>query len=292
MRGCQFQAFPTLDLRLFEMIMEKESLTTTALDLERVNYSYSPEKPAVLHDVSLTVQDGSLVALLGPNGSGKTTLMRVATGVVKPSSGRVLLDGKPLARMSRKEVARRLSVVPQQLYMPFSFTVWEMVAMGRTPYTSGLSPLKANDRRAVESAMDATDTSYLAERLFTELSGGERQRVVIAMALAQEPQILLLDEPTTHLDLEHQIEVLELLKHLNRTSGLTVLASTHDLNMAALYFDRLVLMHDGRLVADGSPDEVLNSSNIRQVFQADVEIMHHPTAARPYIIIMPDKNNS
>ena len=255
------------------------------LEAREVDFSYYDG--LVIKSVSLGLKKGDIVGLIGPNGSGKTTLLRLLSGFLPPKSGSVCLSGRDLGQMSRREIARLIAVVPQELEMLFSFSVWEMVMMGRTPHAPRLLGARRGDREAVERVMERVDIQYLAQRPFQELSGGERQKVIVAMALAQEPDILLLDEPTVHLDINHQVEVLELLRRLNRESGLTVLATMHDLNLAALYFDNLVLLNEGEIVSHGTPEEVLQEANIRRVFEASVEIQKHPTLGVPHMVILP-----
>jgi iron complex transport system ATP-binding protein len=252
-----------------------------------VDFHYYKNDGLVLCGVSLELGAGELVGLIGPNGSGKTTLLRVLSGLLAPSRGQVSLHGQDVAGFDRRQVAQRVAVVPQELAMPFAFSAWEMVMMGRTPHVRPILGAGSRDRQVVVEKMELTATSALAERPFAELSGGEKQRVIIAMALAQEPEILLLDEPTVHLDINHQIEILELLKRLNRQENLTVLATMHDLNLAALYFDRLILLDQGQVVANGSPAEVLRQESIRQVFQANVWVQEHPTHHTPQVVVLP-----
>ena len=256
-----------------------------ALEARGIDFSYYDG--LVLRDVSLGLRIGDLMGLIGPNGSGKTTLLRVLSGLLPSKRGHVYLDGRNIREFSRREIARRVAVVPQELAMPFTFSAYEMVMMGRTPHVRPILGAGPRDRQVVAEKMDMTATSVLAERPFSELSGGEKRRVIIAMALAQEPEILLLDEPTVHLDINHQVEILELIKRLNRRECLTVLASMHDLNLAALYFDRLILLDGGKVVANGSPAEVLREESIHQVFQADVQVQEHPTHHTPQVVILP-----
>jgi iron complex transport system ATP-binding protein len=275
----------------------------TLLAGKMITFAY--DEHAVLHDVDIELHRGDLVALLGPNGSGKTTLLKILCGILPPRGGRLSLDGSDLAAMRRREIARRIAMVPQELVVPFAFTVREMVLLGRTPHVRPLFGESAHDREAVEKALELTETGALADRFFDELSGGERQRVVIAMALAQVltdlqgfensaglGAVLLLDEPTVHLDINHQIEVLELIHMLNRERGLTVLATMHDLNLASLYFDRLVLLNDGCIVTEGTPREVLSKERVQSVFGADVLIQAHPAFADvPHIVLLPSNGN-
>jgi len=260
---------------------------SSALRTEGVDFYYYENDGLVLRGVSLDLGVGELVGLIGPNGSGKTTLLRVLSGLLVPRRGQVYLDSQDIRGLDRRQVAQRVAVVPQELVMPFAFSAYEMVMMGRTPHVRPIVGAGPRDRQVVAKKMELTATLNLAERPFNELSGGEKQRVIIAMALAQEPDILLLDEPTVHLDINHQVEVLELIKRLNRRQGLTVLATMHDLNLAALYFDRLVMLNGGRVVANGSPAEVLREERIRQVFQAAVQVREHPTHHTPQVVVLP-----
>jgi iron complex transport system ATP-binding protein len=259
----------------------------SALGALGVDFHYYENDGLVLREVSLELGAGELVGLIGPNGSGKTTLLRLLSGLLLPSRGQVYLDGHDVRALDRRQIAQRVAVVPQELVMPFAFSVYEMVMMGRTPHVQPIVGAGPRDRQVVAEKMELTATLDLAERPFGELSGGEKQRVIIAMALAQEPEILLLDEPTVHLDINHQVEILELIRRLNRQESLTVLATMHDLNLAALYFDRLVLLNGGQVVANGSPAEVLRQESIRQVFQADVQVQEHPTRHTPQVVILP-----
>jgi len=255
------------------------------LAAQGVDFSYYDG--LVLKGVNLALETGELVALVGPNGSGKTTLLKVLGGLLRPKRGEVSLYRRDLRLLGRREIAQRMALVPQETVMPFAFTAWEMAMLGRTPYARPFFGAKARDEAVVREMMELTETLHLAERPFGELSGGERQRVIIAMALAQEPKVLLLDEPTVHLDISHQMEILELLVRLNRDRGLTVLASMHDLNLAALYFRRLVMMNGGSIVAEGAPQEVLVEERIRKVFGAEVEVRPHPRREVPQITLLP-----
>jgi len=244
-----------------------------------------------LRQVSLMVEEGEMVALLGPNGSGKTTLIKLAAGVLNPERGEVLLGEARLRKLSRKEIARRVAVVPQSFNIPFAFTVAEVVMLGRTPFINTLSGEGERDRSIARRAMELTGIEQFSKRTFNELSGGERQKSILAMALAQEPKLILLDEPTAHLDINHQVEILELVKGLNREQGVTVLGAMHDLNLAALYFDRLVLLKEGAIFAQGPPAAVLTEKTIYDVFGATVHIQQHPSAEVPHIVILPKENN-
>lgn len=257
------------------------------IDLQICHVSFSYLDGLVLHNIDLSVKAGEIVGLLGPNGSGKTTLLKLASGILKPTQGEIKLDGSSLSQLSRKSIARNIAVVPQQFHIPFAFTASEVVMLGRTPFLRPLAEETEADRRLVNNALELVGIRELKERRFDELSGGERQKVILAMALAQQPKLLLLDEPTVHLDITHQVEILELVKRLNVEEGLTVIAAMHDLNLAALYFDRLILLKEGRVWADGTPNQVLTEAKISEVFSASVRVEQHPLTGVPHIVIMP-----
>jgi iron complex transport system ATP-binding protein len=219
-----------------------------------------------IRDVDLVVGRGERVALIGPNGAGKSTLLRAVAGVVQPALGAVELDGRPLAALSRDAVARRLAVVPGSATLPFAMRVEEVVGLGRLPHEDPLRGHRPADRAAVAAAIERVGVGHLLGRDARELSLGERQLVLLAMAVAQATPVVLLDEPTVHLDLRHQVAVMELLVDLNARDGTTILAVLHDLRLAAAYFPRLVLIDRGRLVADGRAAEVLSDERIRTVF--------------------------
>ncbi len=256
---------------------------TVILSVQGVRVAYAAEP--VLQGVSFEVRRGEIVVILGPNGAGKTTLLRTIAKRVMPKGGVVFLDGQDIKRMSVPQLMRTLSVVPQSEGSPFNFTVQDIVAMGRIPHLSPLAPLSEKDWHAVREAMEATDTWHLRERLFTELSGGEQRRVLLAKALAQQPQLLLLDEPTANLDLHYQLEVVELLQRLNRERGITVLAILHDLNLATLLGHRFILMHRGRIHVVGEAEEVLMPQNIQQVYGVPVVITRHPLNGKPIVLL-------
>jgi iron complex transport system ATP-binding protein len=251
------------------------------LQLESVTFGYGGQP--LFADVNLALASEEMVALLGPNGTGKTTLLMLASGTLHPQQGRVLLAGHDLRSLPRRTIARRVAVVPQTFATPFAFTVRELVGLGRTPYLSFLSTETARDRQAIEEALEATGATALAGRIFNELSGGEKQRVVLALALAQQPELLLLDEPTTHLDLKYQIGILELAQRLNRERGITILTTMHDLNLAARYFPRLILFQRG-IVADGPPVEALQSRLLSRVYEVPIEVGILPGAAHMSIL--------
>ena len=241
-----------------------------AIELQNLSAAY--RESDVLHDVTLAVAEGEWLALLGPNGAGKSTLLRVITGLLPARTGTTLLGGRDIRTISGTERARLVAVVPQEISTPLPFTVGELVALGRSSAHGRLARLGAADRRAIERALAYTDMLDLRDRPFAELSGGEKQRAAIALALAQETSILLLDEPTAHLDLNHQWEILQLLDRLNRECKLTIVMTSHDLNLAAEFCSRLALFDHGRLVASGAPAEVLREERLREVYHCDVRV--------------------
>ena len=244
-----------------------------------------PARP-VLRGVDLEVASGEVVALVGPNGCGKTTLMRAVTDVIRPERGEVRLAGEDARTLSTRERARRVAVVPQAATLPAGFSALEQVLLGRTPYIGLIASEGPGDLAAARRAMVATDCWSLAERPVEELSGGERQRVVLARALAQAPRVLLMDEPTSHLDLGHQVRAIRLAVRLGRELGLAVLAAMHDLTLASLFADRIALMQEGRISLDGPPEAVLRPEVIERVYGAPVVVLRHPKTGRP--VVLPD----
>lgn len=239
-----------------------------------------------LDGVSLSVSGGEVVGVLGPNGSGKTTLLRAMAGALRPTSGAVTLDGQDIRRMGAKAVARRVAVVPQSGYTPFSFGVKDIVLMGRWPHLRRFGGETRRDVEVAARAMEATNVGHLAARPITEVSYGERQRVMVARALAQEPQALLLDEPTSHLDPKHQVEIMDLVWGLSRKEGLGVVAVLHDVNLAAQYCDRIVMLKDGYLVASGTPGEVVTPQVIQDVYGVRSCVGPHPVSGRPQAVLV------
>lgn len=252
------------------------------LRIESLSVSYG-NRP-VLKDVSLQVSSGEVVALIGPNGVGKSTLIRAVSGVVPAQHGRIRADGQELTRLSPMQRARLLSVVPQSASMPPAFTVWEAVLMGRTPYLNFLGQTSRSDEEKVREALQRVDALDLSERRVGELSGGEQQRVLLARALAQSTPILLLDEPTAHLDMQYQVHLLELVQGLARQDHLAVLIAVHDLNLAARYADRVALMVQGEIKAAGTPRQVLTPELISAAYHLAVQVVPHPFADAPLIL--------
>lgn len=240
------------------------------LILEGVSCAYAAEP--VLEGVSLRIGPGDFVGILGPNGSGKSTLIRTAGRVLHPRLGRVLLDAADLYTLSPRGSAQFIGVVPQETTIDFDFTCYEVVLMGRSPHLGRFEEERPEDHRIVREAMERTRSWDLRDRLFGRLSGGERQRVIVARAFAQTPKVLLLDEPTSHLDVRYQLEILELVRALCREKSVAVLAALHDLNLAAHFCDRLVLLDRGRMAAMGRWDEVLTPERVREVFGVEAEV--------------------
>jgi iron complex transport system ATP-binding protein len=240
----------------------------------------------VLEDLCLAARSGELLALIGPNGAGKTTLLRAMARILRPLRGRVLLAGEDLWRTARHDVARRLALAPQTNGTRWPLTVEHAVALGRAPHRGWLLRLSASDLAAIERALGHTGLAALRERRITELSGGEQRRVVLARALAQDPQVLLLDEPTAYLDLKYQAEIMELAARLAHQDGLTVVITLHDLNLAALHADRLALLSEGRVVALGDPAEVLTPERLTQVYGVPVVVSCHPISGTPLVMPM------
>lgn len=267
------------------------------LTVNNISFSYRSHVPT-LCDVSFQVQNKEFLSLVGPNGSGKTTLLRLLDRIYIPNKGAILLHDKDITGYSRSDLAKRIAFVPQDASVLFPFSVLEIVLMGRSPHSRGTMFESKHDREIATEMLNITDTAHLANQQITTLSGGERQRVFIARALAQQPEILLLDEPNAHLDIAHQIRIFNIIKKLNVKTGLTVISVSHDLNLAAAYSDRIGMLvcarlpsltdqsGQGSLLAMGSPDAVLTKENIENVFRADVLVDRHPTINSPRVTLL------
>jgi iron complex transport system ATP-binding protein len=249
-------------------------------DLTFDDLSVTVDHHTIVRELRLDVPDGAVVGLVGPNGSGKSTVLRCVYRALAPSGGAVRLDAEDLSTMGLRDSARRIAALTQENSVDLDFTVAEVVALGRTPHLAGNRPLGPRDRAVCQEAMTRLDVLHLAERSVLSLSGGERQRVLIARALAQEPEVLVLDEPTNHLDLRHQVELLTLL----RGAGRTALVVVHDLNLAAIACDRLGVLAGGVLVASGPPSEVLTPELVREVFGVAVTVIRHPETGAPQLL--------
>ena len=256
-----------------------------SLRADAVSFGYLGEHPAFsLTDVSIAITPGSLTGLLGPNGCGKTTLLRLLCGVLRPHGGAVTLDDRPLVSLTRRELARRVAVVPQETHPAFAYSVMEMVLMGRHPHLGAFQLEGPADFAIAGDALSATGTAHLADRNYMTLSGGEKQRVIIASALAQTTELLLLDEPTASLDLGYQLEMASLLARLSRERRVTMVLATHDLNLAASLCDRLVLLRDGRVLAEGPTGDVLTGAMVRQLYDVDADVQFHQRAGHLTVV--------
>ncbi|GAA2336806.1 ABC transporter ATP-binding protein [Saccharopolyspora halophila] len=257
-------------------------VTARRLQAEHLRLAYGER--VVADDLDFEVVGGTITAVIGPNGCGKSTLLRALGRLLEPKRGEVLLDGKRIHKMSTKEVARVLGVLPQSPQAPEGLTVADLVARGRHPHQSWYRQWSSDDESAVAEALGMTGIADLADRTIDELSGGQRQRAWLSMALAQGTDLLLLDEPTTYLDLSHQVDVLELIGQLHDASGRTVVMVLHDLNLAARYADRLVAMKDGAVVAAGEPGEVLTEQLLAEVFDLSARVIEDPVAGTPMVV--------
>jgi iron complex transport system ATP-binding protein len=255
-----------------------------AIETRNLFFAYKDRR--VLHGISMSVPKGEMLGILGPNGSGKTTLLKVLSGLLG-GRGEVKLNSKSIEGYGRRELSKLFAVVQQESRVNFPYTVAEIVLMGRASYHSAFALEGKEDLDVARASMELTDSLFLSDRYLHELSGGEKQRVMIARALAQMPEILLLDEPSAFLDLKHQVQVFELLRRLNSERGLTIVAALHDLNLAALFFPRLVMLCEGRIYRDGSPTEVLTEKTIEEVYGIRVRVERNLSGERPHLFISP-----
>lgn len=254
--------------------------------LQTNNLVFGYKNRSVLDGIQLSVERGEMVGVLGPNGSGKTTFLKILAAVLT-GQGEVKVNGRDIRTYRRAELSRFLAVVPQESQVAFPYTVAEIVLMGRANHHHPFAFEGVCDLEVARKNMEFTDTVSLADRYLHELSGGEKQRVMIARALTQEPEILLMDEPAAFLDLKHQLHTLALMRRLNRDQGLTVIAAFHDLNLAAAFFPRLVILRDGKIYRDGSPQQILTEETIQQVYGVRVKVRREPSGETPELIISP-----
>ncbi len=245
----------------------------------------------VLSDVTLGITKGGFTSLIGPNGSGKTTLFKIIAGLLKPKVGTVQFDGKVVQSLGKKQLARIIAHVPQEIHVDYQFSALDIVLMGRNPHLGRFRSEGEKDYEICRMAMEATDCWVLKDRFISALSGGERQRVIIARALAQEPKLILLDEPTSHLDLHHQIEILNLIRRLNVDNGLTVMAVLHDINLATHFSDTILMLKDGRITGCGTPAEVITQENIKRTYNMNVMVMKNPMTDLPFILPIDEEQN-
>ncbi|MFH1874617.1 MAG: heme ABC transporter ATP-binding protein [Pseudomonadota bacterium] len=253
------------------------------IDLQNIFFSYD-EATTILNNISLNVSDGEFIGILGPNGSGKTTLLKLMAGTLVPKRGKVLLAEKDILQFSFQQRAKQIAVVPQVSEIPFSFSVMEVVLMGRAPFLSRFGFESKQDIELAKQVMQETDVWQFAKRSINELSGGERQRVIVARALAQQPKILLLDEPTAHLDIKHQMDVYNLVKKRNKNQELTIVTVMHDINLATTFCDRIIFLQQGKIVVDGRPQDVVTYKNIKQVFDTEVYVGVNDLTGMPYYV--------
>jgi iron complex transport system ATP-binding protein len=256
------------------------------LKVENIFGGYHRNKN-VVHGISLDIASGSFVGIIGPNGCGKSTLLRLASRALKPISGKAQFDGQDVHSLGFKEFFRNVAVVSQDIHLDMVFNVYETVAMGRIPHLSRLQPQSTQDIAIITEAIKVTGVEHLKGKYLNELSSGERQRVMLAIALAQAPRLLLLDEPTSHLDIGHQIQILDLLKRLNKEKNITIVIILHDLNLAAEYCDRIILMDEGRVFKDGTIGEVLTYENIEAVYKTVVVVRENPISKKPHVMLVP-----
>ncbi len=255
------------------------------IELEMQNVSLGYNHLPILKELNLKVSPGEMVGLIGPNGSGKSTLIRAFSRVINPLSGTILIDRREISAIPRRELARLVGVVPQIPILPSTFSAFEIVLMGRNPHLGLFQSEGPKDWNIAWQAMEKTATESLADRHINELSGGEIQSLLIARALVQETRAILLDEPTANLDIGRQVEILNLMKNLCRESKLAVFAALHDLNLAAQYCDRLVLLHQGKILAEGTPTEVITNGNIQRVYGATNCVFTHPVNGLPIVLV-------
>lgn len=258
------------------------------ITLDHINFSYG--KTPLIGGLTLEVKKGEWVGIIGPNGAGKTTLIKLMSGYLPTNEGDIFVQGKHIGSYSRREISKIVSVVPQNSHFAFSFTALEVVLMGRAPHIDRFGLEKEADLRVAREAMEMTDTWQFRDRPIDELSGGELQRVIIARSLAQEPQVLLLDEPTTFLDIKHQSDIAEIIAHLNNKRGTTIVSAMHDVNLAISYCTRIILLNNGRIFKDGDPKDVITYTNLKAAFGADVYVGQNEFTGLPYYVPM-KKNN-
>ncbi|KGM95553.1 ABC transporter [Clostridium novyi A str. 4552] len=255
---------------------------TYPIEVKNLKFLYNSEK--VLDDINITIEKGKFYSIIGPNGSGKTTLMKNICKILDANSGHIFINGKDINKMDFKNISKSISVVSQDTNIDFDFSVMDIVLMGRNPYIKMFSTESFEDIKMAREAMEFLDVWRLKDKNITSLSGGERQRVLIARAICQNTDIILLDEPISHLDITYQIELLNKLICLNHNKKITIISILHDLNLASTYSDYIILMNKGKIVDIGTSEQVLTKENIKNVYKIQVDVMMHPTKFKPYII--------
>ena len=254
------------------------------------NISYAFDRRPVLRNLSFSVEEGDFFIIIGPNGSGKTTLLKIFAGILRPPQGQIDILGRPADEYKRKSLARTIAMVPQRLPVDFPFTVAESVLMGRAPYHGAFAIEREKDFAIAKQAMAFTEVAHLSDRRLDQLSGGEQQRVFIARAICQEPKIMLLDEPTASLDLAHQVHVMDLMEKLKAEKGVTVVMVSHDVNLAAMYADRVLLLKDGEIISMGLPQEVLTFQKLEEAYGCRLLVDESPLGAFPRITLVPGRH--
>ncbi|MFC1501225.1 ABC transporter ATP-binding protein [Elusimicrobiota bacterium] len=257
------------------------------LDIKNLSCGYG--KKEIIKNISLSIEKGDILGMIGPNGAGKTTLLRAITKILKLTSGNILFKNKNILNIPTLNLAQSIATVPQFTSIPFSFTVGELVMMGRFPHIKRLQNPSEHDINIVNRSMEITDITEQKERNVNELSGGEIQRAVLAQALAQEPELLLLDEPTAHLDIKHQVDLLNIIQRLNKETSLTVIMINHDLNLSSEFCKRITLLDEGKIIKIGKPDEVLTSSIIFDIYKTKVNVTKNPVSSKPHVYITAEK---
>ncbi len=238
-------------------------------------------------DVNFSVEKGEFLGIIGPNGSGKSTIMRSIARAIKPTQGNITLNNVDIFSLKAREVAQQVAVVPEDTTINFSFTVLDIVMMGRTPYMGRFELETKDDLEISRESMRLTNTLHLEDRFINQVSSGERQRVIIAQALAQKPKIILLDEPTAHLDVNYELEIFDLLKRLQKESSLTIIVISHNLNLASEYCNKLIFLNKGKIFKQGTPEEVITEKNIKAIYQANVIVKNNPLTKAPYLVLLP-----
>lgn len=251
--------------------------------IEVKNLKFGYREDLVIKNISFDIKQGKFLSIIGPNGSGKSTILKLLNNIYYPKSAKILIEGKDIKSFKKRDLARRMALVPQYTIINYEFTVEEVVLMGRHPYKGRFERENKNDAEIVREALELTDTLYLKDRIITEISGGERQRVLIAKALAQEPSIILLDEPTAHLDINHQIEILNLLKKLNKEKGTTIVLVIHDINLGIRYSDEIIMLNKGEILGRGTPEQVITKDNIELAYNLKVAIDRNKHTNKIYL---------